>query len=179
MNFAFQFPKLSAQTSDAIKSSDSFQSGNVKHNPWELIIYRPENSSNLNEIRCWLKIEDEEGNDVIGTKVTATYEWVSIPNVINYYKKSYYLSGGMAAHLQLKPGKYKFSVYTPKSELIYFSGNAKSEWKSNIFEYDTENPTKVIFVVPKANENVFYSGEWFITYKAPKWFKFTKPITNQ
>lgn len=84
MTFVFCIPKLSAQTANATKSSDSFQSGDVKHNPWELIIYRPENSSNLNEIRCWLKIEDEEGNDVLGTKATATYEWVSIPNVINY-----------------------------------------------------------------------------------------------
>lgn len=147
----------------------------LKHNPWELIIYRPENSSQLNEIRCWLKIEDENGNDVLGTKVAATYEWASIPDVVNHYKKSVYLSGGMAAHLHLQSGKYRFSVFTPESELVNFSGKAKSEWKSNVFEYDTENPAKVIFVVPEADDNGFYSGKWFIDYKAPKWFKFTKP----
>lgn len=147
----------------------------LKHNPWELIIYRPENSSQLNEIRCWLKIEDENGNNVLGTKASATYEWTSIPDVVNCYKKSVYLSGGMAAHLQLRPGKYRFSVSTPESELVNFSGNAKSEWKSNVFEYDTENPAKVIFVVPEADDNGFYSGQWFIDYKAPKWFKFIKP----
>lgn len=147
----------------------------LKHNPWELIIYRPENSHQINEIRCYLKIEDENGNDVSGAKVSATYEWISNPDVINNYKKSYYLLGGMAAHLRLKPGKYRFSVFTPEKELVNFSGKAKEEWQSNIFEYDTENPAKVIFVIPEADDNGFYSGRWRIDYKAPKWFKFTKP----
>ncbi len=150
----------------------------VKHNPWELIIYRSENSFHINNVRCFLRIQDENGNDVSKSKVKATYEWLSNPNVINYFEKSYYLSGGMAVHLNLQKGKYRFSVYTPKSELAYFVGNARLkefEWQSNIFEYDTENPTKVIFVVPQADSNGFYSGKWFIDYKAPKWFKFTKP----
>lgn len=147
----------------------------VKHNPWELIIYRPENSSNLNEIRCWLKIEDENGSDVADTKVKAKYEWISSPGTFYNYKKSIFISGGMAVHLNLKKGKYRFSVCTPESELQYFVGNAKSEWQSNVFEYDTENPAKVIFIIPQADDNGFYSGKWIIDYKAPSWFKFTKP----
>ena len=45
---------------------------------------------------------------------------------------------------------------------------------SNTFYYDTNNPTKVIFVMPTADENGFYDGGWYIDYKAPKFFKFTK-----
>lgn len=153
-------------------------SAQVKHNPWELIIYRPENSFHINDVRCFLKIQDENGNDVSKSKVSATYEWISNPDVINQFEKSYYLSGGMAVHLQLQKGKYRFSVYTPKSELVYFLGNPRLkefEWQSNVFEYDTENPAKVIFVVPQADSNGFYNGNWLIDYKAPKWFKFTKP----
>ncbi len=147
----------------------------IKHNPWKLIIYRPENSSNLNEVRCWLKIEDENGSEVLNTKVKAKYEWTSTPGTFYSYKKSIFISGGMAVHLNLKKGKYRFSVYTPKTELKYFSGTAKEEWTSNIFDYDTENPAKVIFIIPQSDDNGFYSGKWIIDYKAPEWFKFTKP----
>lgn len=150
-------------------------SEDVHHNPWSLIIYRSENDSSLNNIRCWIKIEDEEGNDAFSSKVKASYEWISIPGRLYNYKKTYYLSGGMAMHLNLKSGKYKISVYTPKEELAYFSEDAKDEWKSNEFLYDTKNPTKVIFVYPAANENGFYSGEWIVSGYAPKWHKFTKP----
>lgn len=147
----------------------------LKHNSWELVIYRPENSPQINEIRCYLEITGEDGNDVLGTKAKATYEWASVPDVVHFYKKKVYLSGGMAAHLHLAPGKYRFSVFTPESEIVLFSGKAKSEWKSNVFEYDTENPAKVIFVVPESDDNGFYKGSWFIDWKAPKWHKFTKP----
>ena len=81
----------------------------------------------------------------------------------------------MAVHLNLKKGKYRFSVYTSKTELKYFSGIVKEEWTSNIFDYDTENPAKVIFIIPQADDNGFYSGKWIIGYKSPEWFKFTKP----
>ncbi len=147
----------------------------IKHNPWELIIYRPENSSNLNDIRCWLKIEDESGNEVSKTKVKAKYEWISNPGTFYNYKKSIFINGGMAVHLNLKKGRYRFSVYTPESELKYFSGSAKEVWTSNIFEYNTENPAKVIFIIPQSDNNGFYSGKWIIDYKSPEWFKFTKP----
>ena len=48
----------------------------VRHNPWSLIIYRPENSWQINETRCYLKLEDAEtGEDVTYTKSKANYSW--------------------------------------------------------------------------------------------------------
>ena len=88
----------------------------LHHNPWELIIYRPENTGTMNDIRCFLEILDEEGNDVTYTAVKATYEWVSIPDKVNFYRKKYYLSGGMAMHLTIRRGRYKFTFYTPETE---------------------------------------------------------------
>ena len=150
----------------------------VKHNPWELIIYRSENKTDFNYIRCFVRIEDENGNDVSKTKVKATYEWATIPNVVNKYKNKLYLDGGMAMHLHLRPGKYRFSVYTPRESYQGFELakgiENQNQWESNVFEYDTENPTKVIFVTPVVNDNGFYKGEWWIDYKAPQFFKWTK-----
>ena len=81
-------------------------------------------------------------------------------------------------HLLLKKGSYKISFYTPK-EKISAQGLSKEllkkDWNSNTFLYDTENPAKVIFVSPTANENGFYDGGWHIDHKAPKFFRFTKP----
>lgn len=148
----------------------------LKFNPWELIIYRPENSENINTVRCFLTIYDENDNDItFSDKVKISYEWVSIPDKANYFKRKVYLQGGMAIHLNLKKGKYKFKVETPKDELYNYEGDAKSIWTSNTFEYNTENPLKVIFVYPTANENGFYNGSWIIDYKAPKFYKVTKP----
>ncbi|MBR1536893.1 MAG: hypothetical protein IJ630_08140 [Treponema sp.] len=150
------------------------QGGKIKHNPWELIIYRPENKRDFNSVRCFVRIEDEKGNDVSESKVKATYEWTSIPNVVNSYKKSLYLDGGMAMHLNLKPGKYRFSVYTPKEWQAGFSADNKEQWNSNVFEYNTENPAKVIFVTPVINDNGFYAGKWWIDYKAPRFYKWSE-----
>jgi hypothetical protein len=146
----------------------------IKHNPWELIIYRPENKTDFNYVRCFVRIEDENGNDVSQSKVKATYEWASIPNVVNRYRKRLYLDGGMAMHLNLKKGKYRFSVCTPKEFQCSFPSDNKNQWESNVFEYDTENPTKVIFVTPTSNDNGFYAGGWWIDWKAPEFFKFSK-----
>lgn len=81
-------------------------------------------------------------------------------------------------HLLLKKGRYKISFCTPK-EKIFAQGLSQKlfekDWSSNIFLYDTENPAKVIFVSPTANENGFYNGSWHIDHKAPEFFKFTKP----
>ena len=145
----------------------------IKHNPWELIIYRPENKTDFNYVRCYLRIEDENGNDVSKSKVSASYEWVTIPNVANKYRKILYLDGGMAMHLRLKAGKYRFSVFTP-TDKQNFPCNNKDQWESNVFEYDTENPAKVIFVTPVMNDNGFFKGEWWIDYKAPKFFKWSQ-----
>lgn len=139
------------------------------HDKTSLIIYRPENIGVLNDIRCFLRLEDEHGNDVTYTAATATYEWVSIPDRANNYKKKYYLSGGMAMHLKLKKGRYKISLYTPvdqQNNFIYAEADTKPfQWESNVFEYNTENPTKVIFVTPTRNDNGFYNGGWIIDYR--------------
>ncbi|MBO7485282.1 MAG: hypothetical protein J6T84_04410 [Spirochaetaceae bacterium] len=148
----------------------------VGPDPWSLIIYRPDNNGDINTVRCWLKLEDAEtGEDVTYSKAKATYEWVSIPNVKNEYMKSWYLSGGMAMHLILAPGKYRISVCTPKDRTDFFECENKGDWLSNVFEYDTANPTNVIFVVPTVNENGFYNGGWHIDYRAPRYYKFTRP----
>ena len=80
-------------------------------------------------------------------------------------------------HLTLKPGKYKILFYTPVDKQNGFSyseeGTRPFEWKSNVFDYDTENPAKVIFVSPVVNENGFYNGGWHIDGKSPKFFKNT------
>lgn len=161
--------------SEALLYSDE-----VRHNPWSLIIYRPENSFQINETRCYLKLEDAEtGEDVTYTKARANYSWMSEPKKGIPYERSYYLCGGMAMHLLLQKGKYKMSFYTPKDKVF---GEGLSDellsrnWNSNVFLYDTENPAKVIFVSPTATENGFYNGGWHIDYKAPEFFKFTKPL---
>ena len=139
------------------------------HDKQSLIIYRPDNVGVLNDIRCFLRLEDENGNDVTYTKCTATYEWMSTPDIIRNYKHTYFLSGGMAMHLKLKKGRYKISLYTPKDQqnnFTYAEADAKPfQWESNVFEYNTENPTKVIFVTPTRNDNGFYNGGWIIDYK--------------
>ena len=150
----------------------------IKHNPWELIIYRPENKTDFNYVRCYVKITDENGKDVSKTKIKATYEYSTIPNVVNRYKNLLYLDGGMAMHLNLRPGKYRFSVYTPIERHRGFDVTKgiknQGQWESNVFEYDTENPAKVIFVTPVVNDNGFYAGQWWIDYKAPRFFKWSE-----
>ena len=148
------------------------------HDKTQLIIYRPQNNGTMNDIRCFLHLEDESGNDVTYDQnfVTATYEWTSsAPDVINKYKKTYWLSGGLAMHLKLRKGKYKITVYTPTDQQNNWTypeaGQKPFEWKSNVFAYDTENPAKVIFVTPTANENGFYDGGWNISSKAPRYLK--------
>lgn len=81
-------------------------------------------------------------------------------------------------HLFLKPGKYKISVYTPSDKQWPSKVENKEKWVSNVFEYNTENPAKALWIVPTANENGFYDGGWWIDYKVPEWFKFTKPKRN-
>ena len=139
------------------------------HDKTSLIIYRPDNLGVLNDIRCFLRLQDENGNDVTYSACTATYEWMSTPDIIRNYKHTYFLSGGMAMHLKLKKGRYKISLYTPvdqQNNFTYAEADAKPfQWESNIFEYNTENPTKVIFVTPTRNDNGFYNGGWVIDYK--------------
>ena len=157
------------------------------HDKTSLIIYRPDNVGVLNDIRCFLRIQDEAGQDITydTSHITATYEWLSTPDVIRNYKHTYFLAGGMAMHLKLKKGRYKISLYTPvdqqnnfvypelgeeartalQSGVVEFSQPQAFQWESNVFEYNTENPTKVIFVTPTRNDNGFYNGGWVIDYK--------------
>ena len=140
------------------------------HDKTSLIIYRPDNVGVLNDIRCFLRLEDKNGNDVTYTACTATYEWMSTPDIIRNYKHTYFLSGGMAMHLKLKKGRYKISLYTPtdqQNNFTYAEADAKPfQWESNVFEYNTENPTKVIFVTPTRNDNGFYNGGWSIDFRS-------------
>ena len=114
-------------------------------------------------------INIENGKDVTYSACTATYEWMSTPDIIRNYKKKYYLSGGMAMHLKLKKGRYKISLYTPadqQNNFTYAEIEAKPfQWESNVFEYNTENPAKVIFVTPTRNDNGFYNVGWIIDYR--------------
>ena len=143
----------------------------ASHDKTSLIIYRPDNVGVLNDIRCFLHIEDENGRDITydTSCITATYEWLSTPDIIRNYKHTYFLSGGMAMHLKLKKGRYKISLYTPtdqQNNFTYAEADAKLfQWESNVFEYNTENPTKVIFVTPTRNDNGFYNGGWVIDYR--------------
>lgn len=147
----------------------------LRHNPWELILYRPEDADGMNEVRCWLRIEDEDGNDVTYSAAKATYEWISIPGVVNQYERTYYLSGGMAMHLLLKGGAYTISFYTPADKQFGADVQNGGQWESNRFSYDTRNPAKVIFVSPTADGNGFYNGGWHIDYRAPRFWRFTQP----
>ena len=142
-----------------------------------LIIYRPENDHPMNEVRCYIQIFDENNKDVTYSCGNAFYSWANIPGRYHAYKKRYYLTGGMAFHVNILPGKYKISVYTPKDEHYDINTENKEAWNSNTFEYDSDNPINVIFVAPTVNDNQFYNGGWTIHYKAPKFYKFTKPYT--
>ncbi|MCQ2576437.1 MAG: hypothetical protein MJ162_06805 [Treponema sp.] len=193
------FSLFAQQTDGKIVPKIEYKQEPLKFNPWELIIYRPENNGEMNDIWCYLKLEDEEGNDVTKTAIEAVYEfpernhfrywvapgdtwWVTldtIPDTLYKYQKSFYLSGGMAMHMVIKPGKYKISFYSPEEKVKYFSAcENKKQWNSNILEYDTEKSVRVIFVSPTANENGFYDGGWWVDYKAPKYFHFTIPHQN-
>lgn len=148
--------------------------------PWSLIIYRPEESPEINDIRCYLKVTDAEtGEDVTYTRIKANYSWVSTPHTGHNYQRTYYLSGGMLMHLLLKPGKYNISVYTPKDKVFGLKVSNKGDWLSNTFYYDTSNPTNAIWVIPTANPNGFYNGGWYITWKAPEYYKIVKPLITE
>ncbi len=169
----FTFSLLSAQPVpgsyyDFLDATKDLPAG---HDKTSLIIYRPDNIGVLNDIRCFLRLQDEAGQDITydSSRITATYEWMSTPDIIRNYKHTYFLSGGMAMHLKLKKGRYKISLYTPtdqQNNFTYPQADTKAfQWESNIFEYNTENPTKVIFVTPTRNDNGFYNGGWVIDYK--------------
>lgn len=140
-----------------------------------LIIYRPVNNGDMNDIKCYLRILDEKDNDVTYTAARVYYAWIDQPHKYYSYKKKYYLMGGIAMHVNLKPGKYKITVYTPKDAQNGFECENKDTWESNTFYYNTENKLNVLFVSPTANDNLFYNGGWYLDYKAPKFRNYTFP----
>ena len=141
-----------------------------------LIIYRPINDGYMNEIPCYIKVEDEEGNEIKLNRETVWYEWVEKPGYWYLYKKSFYLKGGMAIHIPFNPGRYKITVYTPKDKQFGVEcANKREDWVSNEFVYDTNYPLNVSFVTPTSNENYFYNGGWVIDNRAPKFFIYTRP----
>lgn len=194
LNAQVKMPEL-PQTVDPFEMAGIERQEPLKPNWWTLIIYRPENSGTMNDVRCFLQILNAQTDeDVTLTCAKIGYQYIPDlpdskkvdPKSIAYmftrtkiplytYKKTPFLSGGMAMYLYIKSGKYKFSVSTPKEKTNDFITENDGDWTSNVFYYDTENPTNVIFVSPTANENGFYNGGWFIDYKAPEFYKFTKP----
>ncbi|MGP1588154.1 MAG: hypothetical protein ACTTHG_07435 [Treponemataceae bacterium] len=190
----FNISSLFSQTAEQSFSTDTKFS--VSPNPWSIIIYRPQNNYELNHVKCWITVTDAQtGEDVTySDKIKAKYEWVANTQILENnepksfftmfkgqlrsfflnYQKTYWLMGGVAMHLNIKPGKYIFSITTPYDETSLFPIKNSGDWTSNRLFYDTENPTNVIFVCPSVDENGLYNGGWHIDYFAPKYWKFTK-----
>ena len=159
----------------------------------ELVVYRPQNSADINAVRCWIRVEDMDGNDVTYKNARASFAYMNRPDELSWYRRSFYLEGGMACHLYLDPGKYRISVYTPKSHVECFSlpERLRTDWDSDSFVYDSgiiensvdkddANLLRVIFVSPVADENWFYKPRWHVDYRAPSYLRnrdpqFTKP----
>ena len=166
----------------------------------ELIIYRPQNSDNINLVRCFVKIEDEDGNDVTGIQSKNSFAYMDRPGDLRWYQNQErpYLDGGMACHLFLNTHlgqRYRISVYTPKRDVEGFDvrESLKTDWDSDVFVYDSSrvensvdgnyNPLRVLFVYPTADENWFYRPHWAIGYRAPTYLgdrypQFTRPRQN-
>ncbi|HBG66592.1 MAG TPA: hypothetical protein DDW78_09000 [Treponema sp.] len=146
-----------------------------------LIVYRPENSGAVNTVRCYIRIEDEDGNDVTQEGTRGSYAWVTDPadrppKELHPYAGRYYLMGGIAAHIGFKRhGTYRITVYTPADEQQLSPAATGTEWVSNTFVYRTDSTLKVLFVSPTADEDGFYDGGWFLSYRAPPFYKVTKP----
>lgn len=145
-------------------------------------IYRPENYGNLNDVPCLLKITDPDGNDAWDKITHISYSWAGDMRNKDKLTHSYYrgcFTGGCIIHLTMRPGTYRISVCTPRNlqqdyELSYDS--AEGDWTSNEFIYQTNaEALKVIFINPCANRNGFFTGKWNIDYRAPKFYRYTKP----
>lgn len=169
-----------------------------------LEIYRPENFGALNTIPCLIRVTDQAGNDASDRISHLSYNWyyeIPLPNwsrqpeSLNRYFNGCF-TGGVVVHLLMQPGIYEISVYTPvdkqqdyKIAQVHTSGSAATEtesteaapreWTSNTFTYNTAHKPNVIFISPVANENGFFCGSWHIDYKAPRFFKYTKPLMQR
>ncbi len=150
---------------------------------FSLEIYRPENYGHMNDIPCLLEITDMDGNDasdkIISLNMSWYYDMQTKPHwTHNYYKGCF--RGGSVLHLEMMEGTYLISVRTPVEMQDGMILENDGEWTSNSFEYKTGSPAlKVIFVSPTANQNGFYTGGWHVDYRAPKFFKYTKPYRTR
>lgn len=156
------------------------------HKLYALEIYRPENFGSLNDIPCLLSVQDLDGHDASESIIHLSYSWYyelrdldwrGEPKVLHTYFDGCF-TGGAVLHLLLKPGTYRISVYTPRDYQVNWpegSAAPKTQWQSNTFIYKTGTQLKVIFVSPVANQNGFFNGNWHISHRAPKFYKYTKP----
>lgn len=147
-----------------------------------LNIYRPENKGALNTVPCLIRVTDLDGNDASSAVTHLSYNWYyelrhldwrGEPKTLNTYFNGCF-TGGVVVHLLTKPGVYRISVYTPP-ERQQGLGDGARVWESNDFIYDTRNKPNVIFVSPTANDNGFFDGGWHIDYRAPRFWRYTKP----
>lgn len=139
-----------------------------------LEIYRPENFGAMNDVPCMLSVTDEDGNDASDKIISISFSW--------YYEMQWLhrhyngcMTGGTVIHLHMKSGVYHITVHTPPESQNNLVPDNRNEWTSNTFVFNTENQPHVIFVSPTANQNGFYTGGWHIDYRAPKFYKYTKP----
>ena len=165
-----------------------------------LEIYRPENHGALNAIPCLVRVTDLDGNDASARITHISYNWyyeLPLPNwsqqpktLHRYFNGCF--TGGAVVHLLMQPGTYLISVYTPQSLQQDYApaenhadaaatadAAAPRDWTSNTFRYDTAHQPRVIFVSPTANDNGFFNGGWHLDYKAPRFYKHTKPHMSE
>ena len=159
-----------------------------------LEIYRPENHGALNTIPCLIRVTDEDGADASDRIRHISYNWyyeMPLPNwsrqpkMLNRYFNGCF-TGGVVVHLLMQPGRYLISVTTPvEKQQDYVIAERHSDaavpraWVSNTFLYDTAHRPNVVFVSPTANDNGFFNGGWHIDYRAPRYYRFTKPYRTE
>ncbi len=145
-----------------------------------LEIYRPENYGALNTVPCLLRIADAEGNDATDCIRDISFSWYYDMQHDHKWTHRYYrgcFTGGTIIHLDMKPGVYRISVYTPADMQDIYGEQDGEAWQSNEFVYDTSAPAlKVIFVSPTADDNGFYNGGWHVSHRAPSYYLYTKPL---
>ena len=61
----------------------------VRHNPWELIIYRPENNGDLNYVRCWIKLEDADVKAAAKDMARIQFAQYGMSNIPEEYLDNY------------------------------------------------------------------------------------------
>ncbi len=143
---------------------------------YSLEIYRPENFGDMNEIPCIMHVYDMDGNDASDCITGISFSWYYDIRLLHRYYDGCF-TGGSVIHLSMKEGRYRISFSTPMEMQGEYADLTGKSWTSNDFIYNTKSPAlKVIFVSPTGDDNSFYTGGWYVDYRAPKFFKYTKPI---